>query len=177
MIVVLTLTCREFELRYLKTIPKETKAVMRHYVLCLADADEDAQEVTRSVTDAGFTKEAIYVLTSARENGKAGERGSLNKGVGLLAGIGPAVVGGAGHFVGTGRIKDASSSSGEIGAEEGAAAAFLGRFGLAGPMSRQYQKKLAEGGILIAVQVGKQKTAAVVRKIFEDARCQEIAEV
>ena len=93
-----------------------------------------------------------------------------------MAGIGPAMVGGGGHFVGTGRIKDASSS-GEIGAEEGGAAAFLGRFGLSGPTTRQYQKKLAEGGILIAVQVGKQKTAAVVRKIFEDARCQEIAEV
>ena len=48
---------------------------------------------------------------------------------------------------------------------------------LSGPTTRQYQKKLAEGGILIAVQVGKQKTAAVARKIFEDARCQEISEV
>ena len=141
------------------------------------DTDEAPQEITRRVTGAGFAKEEIYVLTSARENGKAGHRGSLNEGVGLLAGIGPAVVGGAGHFVGTGRIKDASSSSGEIGAEEGGAAAFLGRFGLSGSMSRQYQKKLAEGGILIAVQVGKQKTTSVARKIFEDARCQEISEV
>ena len=149
---------------------------MRHYVLCLVDTDEAAQEITRRVTGARFAKEEIYVLTSARENGKAGHRGSLNEGVGLLAGIGPAMVGGAGHFMGTGRIKDASSS-GEIGAEEGGAAAFLGRFGLSGPTTRQYQKKLAEGGILIAVQVGKQKTAAVARKIFEDARCQEISEV
>ena len=107
---------------------------MRHYVLGLVDTDEAAQEITRRVTGAGFAKEEIYVLTSARESGKAGERGSLNKGVGLLAGIGPAVFGGAGHFVGTGRIKDASSS-GEIGAEEGGAAAFLGRFGLSGPRS------------------------------------------
>jgi hypothetical protein len=87
----------------------------------------------------------------------------------------PGMVGGAGHFVGTGTIKDASSS-GEMGAEKGGAAAFLGRFGLSGPMTRQYQNKLAEGGILIAVQVGKQKTATVARKIFEDARCQEISE-
>ena len=149
---------------------------MRHYVLCLVDTDAAAQEITRRVTGAGFAKEEIYVLTSAGENGKAGERGSLNEGVGLLAGIGPAVVGGTGHFVGTGRIKDASSG-GEIGAEEGGAAAFLGRFGLSGPTTQQYQKKLAEGGILIAVQVGKQKTAAVARKMFEHARCQEISEV
>ena len=83
MVVVLTLTCRKFELRYLKTIPKETKTVMRHYVLCLVDTDEAAQEITRRVAGAGFAKEEIYVLTSAGENGKAGERGSLNEGVGL----------------------------------------------------------------------------------------------
>jgi hypothetical protein len=149
---------------------------MKHYILCLVDTDEAAQEITRRVTDAGFAKGEIYVLTSPGENGQEAEEGSLNEGVGLLAGIGPAVVGGAGHFMGTGRIKDASSS-GEIGTEEGGAAAFLGRFGLTEETTRQYQQKLAEGGILIAVQVDKEKTAAVARKIFEDARCQEISEV
>lgn len=149
---------------------------MKHYVLCLVDTDEAAQEVTQRVTGAGFAKEEIYVLTSAREYGRAGERGSLNEGVGLLAAMGPAVVGGTGHFVGTGRIKDASNN-GEIGVEEAGAAAFLGRFGLSGATTKQYQKKLAEGGILIAVQVGKQNTATVARKIFEDLRCQEISEV
>ncbi len=149
---------------------------MKHYVLCLVDTDEAAQEVTQKITGAGFGKEEIYVLTSPRESGKAGERGSLNEGVGLLAGIGPAVVGGAGHFVGTGRIKDASNS-GEIGRETGGSAAFLGRFGLSGAATRQYQRKLAEGGILIAVQTDKQKTASVARKILEEAHCQEISEV
>jgi hypothetical protein len=43
--------------------------------------------------------------------------------------------------------------------------------------ARQYQRKLAEGGILIAVQVGKLKTTAVARKILEEAHCQQILEV
>jgi hypothetical protein len=150
---------------------------MKHYVLCLVDTDEAAQEITQRVTGASFAKEEIYVLTSARENAPdlrghreagAGERGSLSEGVGLLAGIGPAVVGGTGHFMGTGRIMDASGS-GEIGVDEGGAAAFLGRFGLSEAKTRKYQTKLAEGGILIAVQFDKQKTATVARKIFEEA--------
>jgi hypothetical protein len=147
---------------------------MKHYVFCLVDTDEAAQEITQRVISAGFAKEEIFVLTSGR--GKAGERGSLNEGIGLLAGIGPAVGGGAGHFMGAGRIMDASDS-GEIGVEEGGAAAFLGRFGLSEAAARQYQTKLAEGGILIAVQVDEQKKATVARKIFEDAQGQEISEV
>jgi hypothetical protein len=164
---------------------KETEIIMKHYVLGLVDTDEAAQEITQRITGGGFAKEEIYVLTSARENSPdlrghreagAGERGSLSEGVGLLAGIGPAVVGGAGHFMGTGRIMDASGS-GEIGVEEGVASAFLGRFGLSEAAARKYHTKLAEGGILIAVQVDKQKTARVARKIFEEAHCQEISEV
>jgi hypothetical protein len=158
---------------------------MKHYVLCLVDTDEVAQGVTQRVTRAGFGKEEIYVLTAARENAPdlrghreagAGKRGSLAEGMGLLAGMGPGVVGGAGHFMGTGRIQDASNS-GEIGVEEGGAVAFLDRFGLPEAAARQYQRKLAEGGILIAVQVGKLKTAAVARKILEEAHCQQISEV
>jgi hypothetical protein len=158
---------------------------MKHYVLCLVDTDEAAQEITQRVTSAGFAKKEIYVLTSARENAPdlrghretgAGERGSLNEAVGLLAGIGPGVVGGVGHFLGTGRIKDASNT-GEIGVEEGGAAAFLDRFGLSEDTMRKYQNKLVEGGILIAVQVDKRKTAPVIRRIFEEAHCQDISEV
>jgi hypothetical protein len=158
---------------------------MKHYVLCLVDTDEAAQEVTEKVASAGFGKEELFVLTSGRGNAdnsagqreaQAGERGSLNEGTGLLAGIGPAVVGGGGHFMGAGRIMDASDS-GAIGVEEGEVAAFLSRFGLSEVTARQYQNRLAEGGTLIAVQVDEQKTAMVVRKIFEESSGQEISEV
>jgi hypothetical protein len=146
---------------------------MKHYVFSLVDTDETAQEVTERIADAGFAKEELFVLTSGR--GNASERGSLNEGTGLLAGIGPTVAGGSGHFMGTGRIMDASNNE-EIGVEEGAGTAFLGRFGMSEAEARQYQSKLAEGGILIAVQVDGKKTAMIARKIFEDAHCQEISE-
>jgi hypothetical protein len=143
---------------------------MKHYVFSLVDTDETAQEVTERIADAGFAKEELFVLSSGR-----GERGSLNEGTGLLAGIGPTVVGSSGHFMGTGRIIDASDNE-EIGVEEGAGTAFLGRFGMSEAEARQYQSKLAEGGIFIAVQVDGKKTAMIARKIFEEARCQEISE-
>ena len=100
---------------------------MKHYVLCLVDTDEAAQEVTEKVASAGFAKEELFVLTSGRGNtddsadqreAKAGERGPLSEGTGLLAGIGPVVVGGGGDLTGAGRTMDASDS-GEIGVEEG----------------------------------------------------------
>jgi Heat induced stress protein YflT len=158
---------------------------MKHYVLCLVDTDDAAQEVTEKVASAGIAKEELFVFASGRGNvddsagqreAKAGERRSLNEGTGPLAGIGPAVVGGGGLFMGAGRTMDASDS-GEIGVEQGEAAAFLNRFGLSKLTARQYQNRLAEGGTLIAVQVDGQKTAAVARKIFEESRGQEISEV
>jgi len=158
---------------------------MKHYVLCLVDTDEAAQEVTEKVAGAGFAKEELFVLTAGRGNAddspgqreaKTRGRGSLSEGTELLAGIGPVVIGGGGHFMGAGRTMDASDS-GEIGVEEGEAAAFLGRFGLSEVTARQYQNRLAEGGTLIAVQVDEQKTATVARKIFEESHGQEISEV
>jgi hypothetical protein len=77
---------------------RESEIIMKHYVLCLVDTDEAAQGITQKVAGAGFAKEEIYVLTSARENAHdlrghrevgAGKRGSLSEGVGLFAGIGP----------------------------------------------------------------------------------------
>ena len=153
---------------------------MKHYVLCLVDTDDAAQEVTEKVASAGIAKEELFVFASGRGNAddsagqrdaKAGKRRSLNEGTGPLAGIG-----GGGLFMGAGGTMDASDS-GEIGVEEGEAAAFLGRFGLSKLTARQYQNRLAEGGTLIAVQVDEQKTATVARKIFEESHGQEISEV
>ena len=41
---------------------------MKHYVLCLVDTDEAAQEITQKVINAGFAKEEIFVLSSDRRN-------------------------------------------------------------------------------------------------------------
>ena len=73
-----------------------------------------------------------------------------------MAGIGPAVVGGAGHFMRAGRFMDTRGRVG-LGVEERDAAAFLGGLGLSEVAGREYLNKLAEGGTLIAVQVDNQR--------------------
>jgi hypothetical protein len=154
---------------------------MKHYVLCLTDADEVVQQITEKITDAGFGREEIFIFTSDRgdlENSDARreeESELFHEGGGLLAGIGPAFVGGTGNFVGAGKIMDAADRA-DIGVEKGNAAAFLANLGLSESAGREYQSKLAEGGALIAVLVKDQKMATVARKIFEENHGQEVSE-
>jgi hypothetical protein len=35
---------------------------MKHYVLCLVDTDDAAQDITQRVINAGFGEEEIFVL-------------------------------------------------------------------------------------------------------------------
>jgi Heat induced stress protein YflT len=155
---------------------------MKHYVLCLVDTDDAAQETTQRVIKAGFGKEEIFVFTSDRRNSEnSAERreedaGLFHEGVGLLAASGATMVGGTGNFMGAGKMMDAAGR-GEFGGEEGNAAAFLGGLGLSEAAGREYLKRLADGGTLVAVQIDDQKMAEVARKIFEETDSQEISEV
>jgi hypothetical protein len=152
---------------------------MKHHVLCLMDTDNVAQEVIQRVTSAGSGKEDIFVLTADRPDseGSAEKRQSASRqGRAVLPGIGPAVVGGAGHFLRAGRFIDAPGGA-DLEAEERDAAAFLEGLGLSEVAGREYQKKLAGGGTLIAVQVDDQMMASTVRKIFEEIHGEEISEV
>jgi hypothetical protein len=155
---------------------------MKHYVLCLVDTDDAAQKITERVIDAGFGKEEIFVLTSDRRNSENSpdrreeEPGLFHEGVGLLAASGATMVGGTGNFMGAGQMMDAAGR-GEFGVEEGNAAAFLGGLGLSEAAGREYLKRLADGGILVAVQIKDPKMGAVAREIFEETAPQEISEV
>lgn len=157
---------------------------MKHYVLCLVDTDEAAQTILQALSRTGFAKEETFVLTSpgqdaeeiaGRQKAEGDSRESTEKGVGLLAGIGPEIVGGSGHFIGP-RSAVGASNRGELGVQEGESPVIFDRFGLSEAAARQYQSRLAEGGTLIAVQAEGNQTAAA-RKIFEEAHAQEISEV
>jgi hypothetical protein len=156
---------------------------MKHYVLCLTDGDEVVQQIAEKITEAGFGREKIFIFTPDRENpentGQGGEEdsGLFREGVGLMAGIGPAIVGGAGNFMGAGKIMNVADRADNIGAEPANAAAFLAHFDLSESAAREYQSKLAEGGTLVAVLVEDQKMATSVRTIFEENHGQEISEV
>jgi len=154
---------------------------MKHFVLCLVDTDDQAQEITRKVISAGFGEKEIFVLTSEgsdAENsvdGRKEEPGLLQEGAGLLAASGSTMVGGTGSLVGAGKMVDAAGSS-EHGVEEGTAGAFLAGLDLSEAAGREYLKRVSDGGTLVALQVDDRKMAPVARKIFEEAHAQEILE-
>jgi hypothetical protein len=84
---------------------------MKHHVLCLVDTDDVAQEVIQSVTSAGSGKEDVFLLTVDRPDSEGSDHKEESqlpprRGGGLSAGIGPAVVGGASHFMSTDGIMD-----------------------------------------------------------------------
>jgi Heat induced stress protein YflT domain len=143
---------------------------MKHHVLCLADADEHAQEIIRSLTRAGFSKQDISILSS-REGAadefadrKKARTGAREVQVGLLTGVGPALIGGAGHFMGVGRMMQGGEISG-----------VLVRLGLSEHAAQHYENKVAEGGILISVRADKKEAAKVAQNIFEKSHGQEIS--
>jgi predicted O-methyltransferase YrrM len=156
--------------------------MMKHYVLCLLDTDEAAQEITQRVSNAGFAKEEIFVLSSDRKNSENSadrreeEPGLFHEGVGLLAASGATMVGGTGNLMGASKMMDAAGCD-EPGVGEGNAIAFLGALGLSETAEAEYLKRLADGGTLVAVEIDDQKMAAIARKIFEEAHAQEISEV
>jgi len=147
---------------------------MKHHVLCLADADEHAQEIIRRLTAAGFSKQDISILSSRegaaddefadRKKARTGQR-DFGVQVGLLTGVGPALIGGTGHFMGVGKRVEGDEISG-----------VLVGLGLAEDAAQHYENKAAEGGILISVRADKKEAAKVVRKIFEESHGQEISE-
>jgi hypothetical protein len=154
---------------------------MKHYVLCLVDTDDQAQEITRKVISAGFDEKEIFVLTSdGRDSENSADRrkeepGLFQEGAGLLAASGSTMIGGTGSLVGAGKMTAAADRS-EHGVEEGSAGAFLGGLGLSEAAGREYLKRLSDGGTLVAVQMEDRKMVAVARKIFEEAHAQEILE-
>jgi hypothetical protein len=155
---------------------------MKHYVLCLVDTDDEAQEITRRVVNAGFGKEEIFVLSSDRMDSnnstdrRKEEPGLFNEGVGLLAASGSTMVGGTGSFVGVGKMMDAAGRD-ELAVEEGNAAAFLAGLGLSEAAEREYLKRLSGGASLVAVQIDDRKLVAAARTIFEEAHAEEISEL
>jgi Heat induced stress protein YflT len=146
---------------------------MKHHVLCLADADEHAQEIIRRLTSAGFSRQDISILNSRegaadefadRKKARTGER-DFGVQVGLLTCVGPALIGGTGHFMGVGKRVEGDEISG-----------VLVRLGLAEDAAQHYENKVAEGGILISARADKKEAAKVARKVFEESHGQEISE-
>jgi hypothetical protein len=153
---------------------------MKHFVLCLVDTDDQAQEITRKVISAGFGEKKIFVLTSDSDAENSVDRrkeepGLLQEGAGLLAASGSTMVGGTGSLVGAGKMVDAAGSS-EHGVEAGSAGAFLAGLDLSEAEGREYLKRVSDGGTLVALQIDDRKMAPVARKIFEEAHAQEILE-
>jgi hypothetical protein len=83
-------------------VDPERRDFMKHYVLSLVEADEQAQEIIRGLTRAGVSTEDISILNSRQgtaddfaghKQSKEEGRWSGSEGGGLFTGIGPALIG------------------------------------------------------------------------------------
>jgi Heat induced stress protein YflT len=152
---------------------------MKRRIICLVDEDEKAQELVQKITKHGVPQSEIFVLSSHQDSGADpreeadGAKADVSAGehTGLMAGIGPALVGAAGPFMASDNITH------DVGAGDTHAQAFtlLDRFGLSEEAAQKYKSGLAEGAVLIAVDVNPESGPAI-RTLFEEAHCQEIAE-
>jgi Heat induced stress protein YflT len=158
---------------------------MKQHVICLVDADEKAQELIQKLIRCGVSQSKIIVLASRpddegvvapRNSEKAEKHVSGGQQVGPTDGIGPALIEGLNQFMPAGDIAQGIGSSAKVDAANEEAFKLLSRFGLTEEAAREYKDKLAEGGILLAVQADRDFGHSV-RNIFEAAHCQQIAEV
>jgi hypothetical protein len=157
---------------------------MKRRIICLVDEDETAQGLVQKLTKRGILESELFVLGSqpgdtqaadlqdqaecAKADASAGEQ------VGLMAGIGPALIGAVGPFLAADNITH-GVGGGDIRASRQEAFRLVDRFGLSDETAEKYKNELAKGGILIAVQVNPE-IGPVIRRIFEEAHCHEITE-
>jgi Heat induced stress protein YflT len=143
---------------------------MKHHIVCVAESEEHAQEIFRTLKRDGVAEKDVSMWNS-HEGGedefaerKRVRTGMQRFGGGLLTGIGPALLGGAGHFTGRRMMKGGELSG------------VLVRLGLSEHAAQHYENKVTEGGIVIAVRADKREAAKVVRNILDEAHGQEISE-
>lgn len=157
---------------------------MKQHLFGLLDGDEKAEQLIQKLTNQCASEMDIFVLSFQRagsnnsiaQQGEDAETGvPPGQQIGVFAGICPAIVGGAGQFMAADKITDVARTGETYTANEDAFR-LLVRFGLSEEAAQEYKKKLAVGGTLVAIQVSQAETAHAVRRVFEEAHCQEIAE-
>ena len=159
-------------------------------VFGLVSTETQAERIVNELQQAGFSGSDISVLfpdkqgsrdfaheqnTKAPEGAVTGASagGVLGGALGLLAGIGALAIPGLGPFIAAGPIM-ATLSGAAAGATVGGVAGALVGMGIPELEAKQYEGKIKNGNILLAVHVddGDQQKAA--KEILEDGGAEDI---
>jgi len=104
----------------------------------------------------------------------AGAGAILGGALGWLAGVGAIAIPGVGPLLAAGPILAALSGAAVGGTMGGTAGALVG-LGIPEYEARQYEGKLSEGNILLAVHAEDAEEAARIRQIFSEERAESIS--
>src|SRR5580700_12230315 len=156
---------------------------MAKAVFCIAKSEEQATRIVNELKEAGFSNNDVSVLlpdragsrdfahehhTKAPEGAATGAiAGGVMAGVlGWLVGIGSLAIPGVGPLIAAGPILAAMSGAAAGGAVGGLAGGLIGA-GVPEYEAKQYEGKLKNGNILIAVHAEDSKERAAAKEIFE----------
>jgi hypothetical protein len=143
------------------------------------------------LTIAGFSSQDVSVLLSdkceskefaSEQNTKAPEVATAGVGLGglvggtlgLLAGIGALAIAGAGSFIVAGPIMATLAGFGVGGAVGGLVGALVG-MGIPEFEAKQYEGRIKEGAVLLAVRCNSGEEISKARVVLEDAGAEDIA--
>lgn len=163
---------------------------MSRAVYGIARTEEQADRIVSEFQANGFSSDRLSVLlpdragtrdfahakgTKAPEGATAGAGagGALGGALGLLAGIGTLAVPGLGPLIAAGPILAALSGA-AVGATVGGLAGALVGMGIPEYEAKQYEGKLRDGNILIAVHTDTSTDRKLAQQIFEKAHAVDI---
>jgi hypothetical protein len=164
---------------------------MAKAVFCIAKSEEQAVRIVNQLKEAGFSNNDVSMLLPDRvgsrdlgheQHSKAPEgaaAGAVAGGVavgvlGWLVGIGSLAIPGVGPLIAAGPILAALSGAAAGGAVGGVTGGLIGA-GVPEYEAKQYEGKLKNGNILIAVHAEDSKERAAAKEIFERTKADDIA--
>ncbi len=124
---------------------------MKRSALCLVDTEDQAYALVRKLRSAGFSDNDIS-----------------------LAGIGALAMPGLAPFIAAGPIKVALTES-AIGAFGGGLTGAVVGLGIPGYIAKSYERRVKEGGILLAVHSESRNETNRVKDIFKEAGAHAIS--
>jgi hypothetical protein len=163
---------------------------MASAVYCIANSDSQAVQIANRLRKSGFSASDISVLapdrsgvrdlghqntTKAPEGATAGaSSGALLGGaLGWLAGVGMLAIPGVGPLIAAGPILATLSGAALGGTMGGMTGALIGA-GIPEFEAQQYEGRLREGNILIAVHAEDSDEAARIRQILSEEQAENI---
>ncbi|HRE06576.1 MAG TPA: hypothetical protein PKX00_13265 [Opitutaceae bacterium] len=159
-------------------------------VFCIATTRTQAEHIVDMLKAGNFSQNDISVLFPDKETSRdfahekstkapegavagAGTGGLVGGALGWIVGIGALAIPGVGPFIAAGPIIAALSGA-AVGAAVGGIAGGLIGLGIPEIEAKRYEGKIQKGNLLISVHTENSEEISRAKKIFEDAKAEDI---